>query len=134
MNENHTNLGSLNSQTSLSKSGKNKNLEPPKESKLDETIKQIKELKKSFFGIRGIDIILSAVSAGLIVFNVVLGYDEYLKLSLSQIFIGGYLLFFGSIVIFTKVTPVGVYCSNFKFMEVKYGPAAFLLFVGKLKH
>ena len=129
MNENQTKLPENNERNKDTEPSK-KELEP--ESKLDETIRKVNELKKSFFAIKGIDTILNAISAGLIIACISVSYEDYIKLKLDQIFIGGYLLFFSSVIMLTKIYPIQIYTENFKFMDVKFGPAFFSIFIGKV--
>jgi len=77
-------------------------------------------------------IALCCLAAFLMIANIILTIPDMIDLKLISIVSSVYIVLFLFILVFSIIIPQKAFVETYKFLEVRYGPSAFVVFVGKL--
>lgn len=82
----------------------------------------------------GIKFLLYLIASGILALNIVFTFtvnsdDE--SFGLFDLLVLFYIIFFVSILFFTKIIPIPFYKNTFAFMRHRYGPSLFIIFICK---
>ena len=89
--------------------------------------------KKKCINAQTVAVILCFLAACLIIVSIILTIPDILKIQLVHIVSRAYLVFFLFILTFSIIIPTKKISETFKFMQVRYGPSFFIVFIGKAK-